>query len=226
MHSGTWPAAYAPRAAALRSLVHEVPAREEMQGVLPIYCQSGSVMASRQNFATSALGMEPASPSMTLMTPVGGSTFSPPGRTIVYSRSAPGPCKKRASWLFLSSKIPRMTVPMSTRKKKGACFSESPVPMLVTTAIRLTPLAFIASMTFLVPSVSIVVPTSFVLPPRATTTPTMSSAIIARFTSAMTVTEPWIISRLPFFRALPPSAPPLPAGTTSLEGVRAKPTTL
>ena len=59
-----------------------------------------------QKSATSARAMEPASPSMTLMTPVGFSTVSPPGRTMHHSKSRPTPPSvKSASWLFLSVKI-------------------------------------------------------------------------------------------------------------------------
>ncbi len=43
--------------------------------------------------------------------------------------------------------------------------------MDVTTAMRLTPFDFMADMTFLVPTVSMVSPTSLVLPPKATITP-------------------------------------------------------
>lgn len=52
--------------------------------------------------------------------PLGGSFLSPPGRTTVNSRSLPGPERKSSSCLFLSAKIFRITVNMSTLKKKGA----------------------------------------------------------------------------------------------------------
>ena len=59
-----------------------------------------------QKSATSARAIEPASPSMTLMTPVGFSTVSPPGRTMHHSKSLPTPPSvNRASWLFLSVKM-------------------------------------------------------------------------------------------------------------------------
>jgi len=45
-----------------------------MQGDLPIYGKSSTRTASRQNCATSARGIDPALPSITLMTPVGAST--------------------------------------------------------------------------------------------------------------------------------------------------------
>mmetsp|Transcript_27458 Transcript_27458/g.68981 ORF Transcript_27458/g.68981 Transcript_27458/m.68981 type:complete len:244 (-) Transcript_27458:165-896(-) len=68
------------------------------------------------------------------------------------TRSFPGPEKKSCSWLFLSVKMFFITVNMRTLKKKGACFSESPAPIDVTTLIRFTPFAFIAFMTHVVPS--------------------------------------------------------------------------
>ena len=56
-----------------------------------------------------------------LMTPVGFSTVSPPGRTMHHSRSRPTPPSvKRASWLFLSAKMDDMTVIMSILNMKGA----------------------------------------------------------------------------------------------------------
>ena len=81
------------------------------------------------------------------------------------------PARKSSSCLFLSAMILDMTVIMSRRKAHGAWSIESPAPMVVTTEMRLTPLAFIAAITFAVPSWSIVGPTSEVLPPRAMTTP-------------------------------------------------------
>ena len=75
-----------------------------------------------QKSATSARAMEPASPSMTLMTPVGFSTVNPQGRTMHHSRSRPTPPSvKSASWLFLSAKMEDMTVIMSILNMKGAC---------------------------------------------------------------------------------------------------------
>eukprot|EP00959_Pyramimonas_sp_CCMP1952_P318797 6670394-Pyramimonas_sp.AAC.1 len=41
--------------------------------------------------------MDPASPSITFTTPVGASRVSPPGRTMQYSRSDPGPLWNSAS---------------------------------------------------------------------------------------------------------------------------------
>ena len=57
------------RAAALRSLTHDVPPTLEMHGVFWMYGKSFSRIAPMQKSATSARAMEPASPSMTLMTP-------------------------------------------------------------------------------------------------------------------------------------------------------------
>mmetsp|Transcript_11693 Transcript_11693/g.29970 ORF Transcript_11693/g.29970 Transcript_11693/m.29970 type:complete len:245 (-) Transcript_11693:120-854(-) len=168
--------------------------------------------------------MLPASPSITLITPVGGSSVSPPGRTMQNSRSFPGPEKKSCSWLFLSVKMFFITVNMRTLKKKGACFSESPAPIDVTTLIRFTPFAFIAFMTHVVPSVSIVAPTSFVLPPSATTTPSTSS-VITLSTSAWLVTEPWTTVSLSDSNLVPALEPPEPGGSTSFDGVRTNVTT-
>mmetsp|Transcript_5444 Transcript_5444/g.17272 ORF Transcript_5444/g.17272 Transcript_5444/m.17272 type:complete len:248 (-) Transcript_5444:21-764(-) len=139
-----------------------------------------------QKSATSARGMEPASPSMTLTTPVGASTVRPPGRTMHHSRSLPGPDVKRASWLFLSVKMDDMTVFMRILKKKGAWSFESPAPMDVTTATRLTSYFFMASMMMAEPSVSMVGPTSLVLPPSAMMTPSMSPDSKTFSTSAAT----------------------------------------
>jgi hypothetical protein len=97
--------------------------------------------------------MEPASPSMTFMTPVGFSTVSPPGLTMHHSRSRPTPPSvKRASWLFLSAKIDDMTVIISILNMKGAWSFESPAPIEVTTATRLTSYFFMAAMTVAVPA--------------------------------------------------------------------------
>mmetsp|Transcript_8975 Transcript_8975/g.16159 ORF Transcript_8975/g.16159 Transcript_8975/m.16159 type:complete len:205 (-) Transcript_8975:145-759(-) len=168
--------------------------------------------------------MLPASPSMTLMTPVGGSVSSPPGRTMQYSRSFPGPDMNRSSWLFLSLKMLFITVNISTLKKKGACFSESPAPIDVTTLTRFTPFACIALITHLVPSVSMVGPTSFVFPPRAITTPSTSSEITLS-TSDCTVTLPCTTVSRSDSNLLPALAPPEPGGTTRLAGVRTRVTT-
>ena len=94
------------RAAAERSLTHDVPPTLLMHGVFWMYGKSFSRIAPMQKSATSARAMEPASPSMTLITPVGFSTVRPPGRTMHHSRSRPTPPSvKRASWLFLSVKM-------------------------------------------------------------------------------------------------------------------------
>ncbi len=93
-------------AAAERSFTHEVPPTLEMQGVFWMYGKSFSRIAPMQKSATSARAIEPASPSMTLITPVGFSTVRPPGRTMHHSRSRPTPPSvKSASWLFLSVKM-------------------------------------------------------------------------------------------------------------------------
>ena len=107
-----------------------------------------------QKSATSARAMEPASPSMTLITPVGFSTVRPPGRTMHHSRSRPTPPSvKRASWLFLSVKMDDMTVIMSILNMKGAWSFESPAPIEVTTATRFTSYFFMAAITVAVPVV-------------------------------------------------------------------------
>mmetsp|Transcript_12650 Transcript_12650/g.50816 ORF Transcript_12650/g.50816 Transcript_12650/m.50816 type:complete len:332 (-) Transcript_12650:129-1124(-) len=181
------------RALAERSLVQPTPPVEEMQGVWRTYSQSSSRTAPMQKAATSARGMLPAWPSMTLTTPVGGSTVSPPGRTTVHSSSAPGaaaPAVKSASWAFLSVKMELMTVLMRILKKNGAWSLLSPVPIDVTTAIRLTPRLLHSSMTWRVPSASIVGPTSLVLPPSATMTPSTSPASNTFATSSALVTSP------------------------------------
>lgn len=90
--------------------------------------------------------------------------------------------------------------------------------MDVTTAMRLTPLAFMADMTALVPSVSMESPTSEVFPPRATMTPSMVSASNTLATSAGFVTSPPMRVRLGSERGLSASAPPEPFGITSFEG--------
>mmetsp|Transcript_52039 Transcript_52039/g.111295 ORF Transcript_52039/g.111295 Transcript_52039/m.111295 type:complete len:224 (-) Transcript_52039:175-846(-) len=204
------------------SLTHDVPLSEEMHGVCPMYGHSALVTASRQKAATSAREMEPASPLITLTMPLGGSMLNPPGRTTVNSRSEPGPSRKSFSWLFLSSKILRITVIMSTLKKKGAWFSESPAPMEVTTAMRLMPPALHASMTLRVPSVSIDSPTSAVLPPSATTTPLTSPNSKTLATSTGLVTSPCITRKLSSRSGDSEAAPPEPAGTSSRAGLRTK----
>mmetsp|Transcript_19196 Transcript_19196/g.39489 ORF Transcript_19196/g.39489 Transcript_19196/m.39489 type:complete len:201 (+) Transcript_19196:146-748(+) len=194
-----------------------------MQGALPMYGKSSMRTASKQNCATSARGIDPASPSMTLTTPVGGSTVKPPGRTMQYSSPE---FTVASSWLFLSKKIFFMAVHIKTLKKNGAWFSESPAPILVTTASLLTPFSFMAAMTLLVPSVSMVSPTSAVFPPRATITPSTSPFSKTLSTSPFLVTSPAIMVRFSFCNGLSASAPPLPAGTFRFEGFRVKPITL
>mmetsp|Transcript_24403 Transcript_24403/g.35677 ORF Transcript_24403/g.35677 Transcript_24403/m.35677 type:complete len:204 (-) Transcript_24403:252-863(-) len=81
-----------------------------------MYGKSSRVTESRQNCATSALVIDPASPSMTLITPVGGSTVNPPGRTMQYSKPE---FITTFSWLFLSAKIFFIAVIMRILKKKG-----------------------------------------------------------------------------------------------------------
>mmetsp|Transcript_5102 Transcript_5102/g.15108 ORF Transcript_5102/g.15108 Transcript_5102/m.15108 type:complete len:236 (+) Transcript_5102:158-865(+) len=176
-------------------------------------------MAPMQKSATSARAMEPASPSMTLMTPVGFSTVRPPGRTMHHSRSAPGPpAAKRASWLFLSVKMEDMTVAMRILKTNGAWSLESPAPMLVTTETRLTLYFFMASMMHLVPSSSIVGPTSFVLPPSAIITPSTSPDSKTFSTSAAESTVPLNLNRLA--SSAGSSLPVEPSGVRSLAGSR------
>mmetsp|Transcript_25604 Transcript_25604/g.83952 ORF Transcript_25604/g.83952 Transcript_25604/m.83952 type:complete len:242 (+) Transcript_25604:168-893(+) len=171
-----------------------------------------------QKSATSARGMEPASPSMTLTTPVGASTVRPPGRTMHHSRSLPGPDVKRASWLFLSVKMDDMTVFMRILKKKGAWSLESPAPMDVTTATRLTSYFFMASMMMAEPSVSMVGPTSLVLPPSAMMTPSMSPDSKTFSTSAATSTEPLNLKSWSLVTAS--SLPAEPRGVSTFAGVR------
>ena len=67
--------------------------------------------------------------------------------------------------------------------------------MDVTMATRFTSADFMALMTLRVPSVSMVLPTSLVLPPRDTTTPVMSE-VMTFATSAALVTSPWTTVRL------------------------------
>mmetsp|Transcript_5377 Transcript_5377/g.18203 ORF Transcript_5377/g.18203 Transcript_5377/m.18203 type:complete len:206 (-) Transcript_5377:185-802(-) len=193
-----------------------------MHGALRTYFQSGSVTASRQKAATSAREMEPASPEITCVVPVGGPSVRPPGRTTVYSRSDPSPPKKSASWLFLSWNTPLSTVHMSSLKKKGAWFWLSPAPMLVTTLMRLTPRAFIERITLDVPSVSMVSPTSEVRPPSAITHPVTGSSASSKSasTSAALVTSPLHTRSMGEESGEPAAAPPLPGGTHSLEGSR------
>ena len=71
------------------------PLSELMQTACLRNLKSASMTASRQNAATSARLMAPASSFATLTMPVGGSDLRPPGRTMQYSRSLPGPLKKR-----------------------------------------------------------------------------------------------------------------------------------
>ena len=83
-----------------------------------------------------------------------------------------------------------MTVIMSILNMKGAWSFESPAPIEVTTATRLTSYFFMAAMTVAVPSVSMVGPTSFVLPPSEMMTPSTSPPSNTFSTSAAFVTEP------------------------------------
>eukprot|EP00982_Pelagococcus_subviridis_P004494 29202-Pelagococcus_subviridis.AAC.1 len=117
-----------------------------MHGAFPMYGNASSKSAPRQKSATSARAMLPASPSMTLTTPVGGPSPSPPGRTTQNSRSFPGPAgpKNSCSWLFLSVKMDRITVDMRILNTNGAWSALSPAPMDVTTATRFTSFCFIA----------------------------------------------------------------------------------
>merc|ERR1719491_2107945 len=131
-----------------------------------------------------------------------------------------------ASWLFLSVKILDMAVAMRILKKKGAWFLEFPTPMDVTMETRLTPLAFMASMTATVPSVHIVSPTSLVFPPRAMTTPSISPASNTFATSAAFVTSPPITVRLSSVNAFPALLPPDPSGIFRFDGLRVRPITL
>ena len=62
--------------------------------------------------------------------------------------------------------------------------------MDVTTATRFTSYFFIAAMTVAVPSVNMVGPTSFVLPPSEMMTPSISPLSKTFSTSAASVTEP------------------------------------
>mmetsp|Transcript_1829 Transcript_1829/g.5513 ORF Transcript_1829/g.5513 Transcript_1829/m.5513 type:complete len:319 (+) Transcript_1829:185-1141(+) len=172
-----------------------------------------------QKSATSARAIEPASPSMTLMTPVGASTLRPPGRTMHHSRSAPGPpAVKSASWLFLSAKIELITVIMSILNTKGAWSLESPAPIDVTTAMRFTSYFFIAAMTAAVPSVSIVGPTSLVLPPSEMITPSMSPPSKTFSTSDAEVTVPLYLNSLSLTTSS--SLPVEPSGVSRFAGVR------
>lgn len=102
---------------------------------------------------------------------MGGSTVKPPGRIIHHSRSEEDRIK--FSWLFLSTKMFFITVAINILNMKGAWSLESPAPIEVMTETRLTLLDFIAERIVRVESVSMVSPTSLVLPPRAITTPSM-----------------------------------------------------
>mmetsp|Transcript_20806 Transcript_20806/g.45605 ORF Transcript_20806/g.45605 Transcript_20806/m.45605 type:complete len:215 (-) Transcript_20806:293-937(-) len=208
-----------------RSFTQLVPPTLLMQGACFRYGKSLSKIAPRQNAATSARAMDPASPSITLTTPVGASNVSPPGLTMQYSKSDPGPSRKSFSWLFLSLKTFFMTVIISSLKTNGAWPAESPAPMEVTTATRFTPFSFIAAITFVDPSVSIVSPTSLDLPPSEITTP-VTSSVMTFATSAALVTSPWITVRLGLSNGFPAlSSPPEPGGIPMFEGVLASVTT-
>mmetsp|Transcript_151258 Transcript_151258/g.466533 ORF Transcript_151258/g.466533 Transcript_151258/m.466533 type:complete len:217 (-) Transcript_151258:123-773(-) len=161
------------------------------------------------------------------MTPVGFSTVRPPGRTMVYSRSAPGApgFVKSSSWRFLSSKIFFIIVHMSILKKKGAWSSEFPTPMLLTTATRFVPTFFMASMMLVVPSVSIVSPTSAVFPPKETRTPVVSD-VMTLATSSAFVTSPCMTVNFGSDKGPSASPPPDPFGTKSFDGSLARATTL
>mmetsp|Transcript_6665 Transcript_6665/g.21049 ORF Transcript_6665/g.21049 Transcript_6665/m.21049 type:complete len:258 (-) Transcript_6665:108-881(-) len=220
-----------PPTGAPLSLAHDVPFTEEMHGALRRCGQSEALTASRQKAATSAREMEPAWPSITLMMPLGGSRVRPPGRTSVNSREAPGasaPPLKSASCAFLSANMDFITVIISTLNMNGACPSESPAPMDVTTATRFSPRAFISEMMAAVPSRSMVGPTSDVRPPSATTTPLTPSsraASKAAATSARLVTSPFTAVSFGLARRAPAAGPPEPAGTESLDGSRHNATT-
>ena len=124
----------------------------------------------------------------------------------------------------MSLKMDRMTVAMRTRKTIGAWLAESPAPMEVTMAILASvamPAAFMALMTLVVPSVSMVAPTSFVLPPRETTTPVVSF-VMTLATSAGLETFPRTTVRLGSETGAPSFAPPVPGGWRILEGSRAR----
>mmetsp|Transcript_31673 Transcript_31673/g.62687 ORF Transcript_31673/g.62687 Transcript_31673/m.62687 type:complete len:241 (-) Transcript_31673:272-994(-) len=205
---------------------HPVPPTEEMQGALRTYSKSFSRTAPKQKSATSARMIDPASPSITLITPVAGPTPNPPGRTRHHSRSDPGPLMKSLSWLFLSAKMSFMTVYINTLKKRGACFSESPAPIEDTTATLFTPFSLIASITFFVPAVNIDFPTSFVLPPKAITTPSTSPFSNTFLTSFKFVTSPWNTARPSFFKGCPARSPPEPCGMHSFAGSLTKAATL
>mmetsp|Transcript_8057 Transcript_8057/g.22211 ORF Transcript_8057/g.22211 Transcript_8057/m.22211 type:complete len:213 (+) Transcript_8057:345-983(+) len=184
--------------------------------------------ASRQKLATSAREMDPAVPVITFVVPVGGPSVSPPGRTTVHSRSLPFPERKRASCSFLSTNASLRTVHMNSLKAKGAWSKLSPAPMLVTTDTRFTSLDFMELMMLVVPSVSIVLPTSDVLPPRATTHPVMGSSAPSKTldTSDALVTSPCTTRRRSEASLEPAAAPPEPGGTTSLDGDRQSTLTL
>ena len=124
----------------------------------------------------------------------------------------------------MSLKMDRMTVAMRTRKTIGAWLAESPAPMEVTMAILASvamPAAFMALMTLVVPSVSMVAPTSFVLPPRETTTPVVSF-VMTLATSSGLETFPRTTVRLGSETGAPSFAPPVPGGWRILEGSRAR----
>mmetsp|Transcript_41501 Transcript_41501/g.102268 ORF Transcript_41501/g.102268 Transcript_41501/m.102268 type:complete len:320 (-) Transcript_41501:157-1116(-) len=209
------------------SFIHEVPPTLLMHGAWPRYGKVSSKSTPRQKSATSARAMEPASPAMTLMTPVGGPVPRPPGRTMQNSRPLPGPAGARnsCSWLFLSVKMERITVLIRILNMNGAWSAESPAPMEVTTDTRVTPAAFMPLITFSVPSFSMVLPTSLDFPPREITTPVVS-AVMTLAMSAALFTSPWTMVRLGSLKGWPSFAPPLPGGYTILEGVRASTVTL
>lgn len=66
------------------SFTQPVPPTEEMHGVCRRYGKFASVTAPSRKAATSARWIDPALPSMTLMTPVGAPTPRPPGLTMQY----------------------------------------------------------------------------------------------------------------------------------------------
>jgi hypothetical protein len=82
-----------------------------------------------------------------------------------------------------------------------------------------------ALMTFVVPSVSMVAPTSFVLPPRETTMPVVSF-VMTLATSAASETLPLTTVRLGSESGVPSAAPPVPGGVVIFEGSRARTVTL
>mmetsp|Transcript_5605 Transcript_5605/g.9344 ORF Transcript_5605/g.9344 Transcript_5605/m.9344 type:complete len:209 (-) Transcript_5605:326-952(-) len=181
-------------------LLNPAPISLEIQTAWRTYSKSGSRTASKHHDARSARLMAPASPSITFTMPVGVPSLRPPGRAIMYSRSAPGPSslRKRPSCAFLSSMIFCIMVLIRSLKVHGAWSMVSPAPTVDTIQMRLTPYFLHASMIWVVPSWSIVSPTSRVLPPSATTTPVISLPSKTSSTSARLSTVPCVVVILSF----------------------------